>query len=67
MITLADRARQGDPGGRGNVSFAALKSDTRWFLRVGIDQVTFMDGMQDVRSMAERFDRYTAHAALLRS
>lgn len=58
MMKLADRPRQGDRDGRGNLSFAALKTYTHWFLNICIDQVAFMDTMLAFKTMGERLDRY---------
>ena len=40
----ADTPRQGDLDGRGNLSRSALVDFTFWFLKVCLDQVTFMGG-----------------------
>lgn len=53
MMQLADRVRQGDRDGRGNLSLAALVTFTKWFLAVCEDQVSFMAGMFDFDRMGE--------------
>jgi len=45
MMDRADTPRQGDLDGRGNLSQKALIEFTDWFLRVCLDQVTFMSGL----------------------
>ena len=57
MMHLADRVRQGDRDGRGNLSLAALVTFTKWFLAVCEDQVSFMAGMFDFDRLGERLAR----------
>jgi Fic family protein len=64
MMQLADRVRQGDRDGRGNLSLAALVTFTKWFLAVCEDQVNFMAGMIDFDRMGERLTRYAALTGL---
>ena len=64
MMQLADRVRQGDRDGRGNLSLAALVSFTKWFLAVCEDQVSFMAGMFDFDRLGERLTRYAAISGL---
>src|SRR6266404_4913890 len=45
MMDYADTPRQGDLDGRGNLSQKALQEFVLWFLRVCLDQVTFMSGL----------------------
>jgi Fic family protein len=54
MMDLADTPRQGDLDGRGNLSERALVDFITWFLRVAIDQVTFMSSLFDLDALAER-------------
>ncbi|MBM3268718.1 MAG: Fic family protein [Candidatus Sericytochromatia bacterium] len=54
MLDLADSPRQGDLGGRGNLSERALVDFTEWFLRIALDQVRFMAGLLDLQGMARR-------------
>jgi Fic family protein len=54
MMDHADTPRQGDLDGRGNLSEAALRDFVLWFLRVCLDQVTFMDGLFDLSDLARR-------------
>lgn len=64
MMQLADRVRQSDRDGRGNLSLAALVTFTKWFLAVCEDQVTFMAGMFDFDRIGERLTRYAALSGL---
>lgn len=58
MMDAADAPRQGDLDGRGNLSLRALNEFVTWFLRVSIDQVTFMSSLFDIDSLAERLRAY---------
>jgi Fic family protein len=60
MMRLADRVRQGDRDGRGNLSLAALTQFTGWFLAACLDQVTFMGELLDFAGMGDRLGRYAA-------
>lgn len=61
MMAHADTPRQGDRDGRGNLSEAALKEFVLWFLRVCLDQVTFMGELFDLNGLADRLRRYVAN------
>ncbi|MCW3837079.1 Fic family protein [Sphingomonas canadensis] len=54
----ADSPRQGDRDGRGNLSLAALTDFTEWFLKVCLDQITFMGGLFELGALARRLRRY---------
>lgn len=54
MMAYADTPRQGDRDGRGNLSLKALNEFTLWFLRVCLDQVTYMSGLFDLRTLGDR-------------
>ena len=54
MMDLADTPRQGDLDGRGNLSERALTDFVTWFLRVALDQVTFMSELFDLGNLANR-------------
>jgi len=54
MMDLADTPRQGDLDGRGNLSERALVQYVTWFLRVAIDQVTFMSSLFELDTLATR-------------
>jgi Fic family protein len=51
MMDHADTQRQGDLDGRGNLSQAALVEFVLWFLRVCLDQVTFMANLFDLATL----------------
>jgi Fic family protein len=72
MMDHADMPRQGDLDGRGNLSQRALTEFTLWFLRVCLDQVTFMSSlfeidtlMRRLRAYVERNDKLKPEAARL--
>lgn len=54
MMDLADTPRESDLDGRGNLSQGALIAFIAWFLRVAIDQVTFMSSLFDLDTLAGR-------------
>lgn len=58
MMDYADTPRQGDLDGRGNLSQQALIEFTLWFLKVCLDQVTFMSGLFDLDNLARRLRTY---------
>jgi Fic family protein len=58
MMDYADNPRQGDLDGRGNLSQKALADFTAWFLRVCLDQVTFMSGLFALDTLVERLRIY---------
>lgn len=58
MMDLADMPRQGDLDGRGNLSERALIEFVTWFLRIAIDQVTFMSELFDLDSLAKRLHAF---------
>jgi hypothetical protein len=41
-MAWADEPRQGDRGGRGNLSLKGLEMFTSWFLRVCLDRLDYM-------------------------
>lgn len=59
MMDYADTPRQGDLDGRGNLSLKALNEFATWFLKVCIDQVTFMEGLFALDTLASRLKIYT--------
>jgi len=72
MMDLADTPRQGDLDGRGNLSERALIDFVTWFLKVALDQVTFMSELFDLDSLANRLrtliarhERFRPEAAAL--
>lgn len=58
MMRLADRPRQGDRDGRGNLSLQALETYTRWFLSVCLEQVRYMEGLVEIEGFASRLNKY---------
>jgi Fic family protein len=54
MMDRADTPRQGDTDGRGNLSERALLEFITWFLRVALDQVTFMSDLFDLNALGSR-------------
>ncbi len=54
MMDHADMPRQGDLDGWGNLSQRALSEYILWFLRVCLDQVTFMTGLFEIETLAQR-------------
>ena len=61
MMDLADTPRQDDLDGRGNLSERALIDFVAWFLRVAVDQVTFMADLFDLDNLASRLRTFIAH------
>jgi len=59
-MDLADGPRQGDVDGRGNMSERALIDVVTWFLRVALDQVTFMSELFDLDHLANRLRTFIA-------
>ncbi len=60
MMDLADSPRQGDRDGRGNLSEAALKTFSAWFLNVSLDQITFSAKLFDLAGLEKRYRRLVA-------
>ena len=72
MMDLADTPRQSDVDGRGNLSERSLIEFVTWFLRVALDQVTFMSELFDLdnltgrlRTFVVRHERLKPEAAAL--
>jgi len=57
-LESADRSRQGDLDGRGNLSDAALAEFCVFFLETMLDQIQFMSGLLDLPSLRTRVERY---------
>lgn len=64
MMDYADSPRQGDLDGRGNLSRMALGEFTAWFLRVCLDQVTFMGGLFALDTLVDRLKVYVGRREL---
>jgi len=66
MMDLADAPRQGDLDGRGNLSQRALAEFVLWFLRICLDQVTFMSGLFELDALARRLRRLVERSDTLK-
>lgn len=66
MMAHADTPRQGDRDGRGNLSLAALEAFVLWFLRVCLDQVTFMSSLFDLPNLTGRLRLYVERSSRLK-
>jgi Fic family protein len=66
MMDHADSPRQGDLDGRGNLSLKALIAFCEWFLRVCLDQVTFMNGLFEIETLASRLAAYVRQSDKLK-
>jgi Fic family protein len=64
MMDYADTPRQGDLDGRGNLSERALTDFITWFLRVCLDQVTFMQDLFEFDHLAARLKLYVERQGL---
>ena len=60
MMEYADSPRQSEVDGRGNLSRKALAEFTAWFLKVCLDQVTFMTELFALDTLVERLKAYVA-------
>jgi Fic family protein len=66
MMDHADMPRQGDLDGRGNLSQRALTDFILWFLRVCLDQVTFMSSLFELDTLARRLRSYVERSQKLK-
>jgi Fic family protein len=66
MMDHADMPRQGDIDGRGNLSQRALIDFTLWFLRVCLDQVTFMSSLFEFDKLTKRLRSYVERSESLK-
>lgn len=66
MMDHADMPRQGDLDGRGDLSQRALVDFTEWFLKVCLDQVTFMSSLFDLDHLGRRLQRYVERSDRLK-
>ena len=64
MMDYADSPRQGDLDGSGNLSREALSEFTAWFLKVCLDQVTFMSGLFALDTLVDRLKIYVSRREL---
>lgn len=58
MMDHADSPRRNDTDGRGNLSQAALVEFTEWFLKVCLDQLSFMSELFDLENLGQRLSIY---------
>jgi Fic family protein len=58
MMDHADMPRQGDLDGRGNLSQRALADFVDWFLRICLDQITFMASLFELNTLSRRLCLY---------
>jgi len=66
MMAHADTPRQGDLDGRGNLSLRALTEYIEWYLKICLDQVSFMGRLFDLDALEGRFRRYVQMHGSLR-
>jgi Fic family protein len=66
MMDHADTPRQGDRDGRGNLSQRALEEFVLWFLNVCLDQVDFMSGLFDLKTLGGRLKRLVDRSETLK-
>ena len=66
MGSTSDTPRQGDLDGRGNLSERALSDFVLWFVRICLDQVTFMSGLFEFDVLQKRLRAYVDHHETLR-
>ena len=66
MMDYADMPRQGDLDGRGNLSQRSLNEFVLWFLRVCLDQISFMAGLFELETLARRLRSYVERSATLK-
>lgn len=66
MMDHADSPRQGDLDGRGNLSQRALTEFVLWFLRVCLDQITFMSDLFELDVLARRLRVYVERSEKLK-
>jgi Fic family protein len=66
MMDYADMPRQGDLDGRGNLSQRALTEFVQWFLRVCLDQISFMAGLFEIDTLARRLRGYVERSETLK-
>jgi Fic family protein len=57
-MASADAPRQGDRDGRGNLSEAHLVGFAEWFLKVCLDQISYMSGVFELDTLSKRLERH---------
>jgi Fic family protein len=58
MLDRADTPREDDLDGRGNLSQRELSAFVLWFLQICLDQVRFMAGLFELKTLAHRLRRF---------
>lgn len=66
MMDYADAPRQGDRDGRGNLSQSALEAFVLWFLKVCLEQVTYMSSLFDLDNLSARLKLYVERSGRLK-
>ena len=66
MMDYADTPRQGDLDGRGNLSLRALQEFVLWFVKVCLDQVTFMSSLFELDNLSSRLTAYVQQSSPLK-
>jgi Fic family protein len=66
MMDRADTPRQSDVDGRGNLSQKALDEFVLWFLKVCLDQVTFMASLFELDTLGRRLRRLVEESETLK-
>jgi Fic family protein len=66
MMDYADTPRQGDLDGRGNLSLRALQEFVLWFVKVCLDQVTFMSSLFELDNLSRRLTAYVRQSSSLK-
>jgi Fic family protein len=66
MMDHADAPRQGDRDGRGNLSQSALEAFVLWFLKVCLEQVTYMSSLFDLDNLSARLKLYVERSGRLK-
>jgi Fic family protein len=62
----ADMPRQGDLDGRGNLSQRAFETFIGWFLKVCLDQITFMANLFEIEKLGGRMRNYVEKSETLK-
>lgn len=66
MMDQADTPRQNDVDSRGNLSQKALEDFVHWFLKVCLDQVTFMASLFELDTLGRRLRRLVEESETLK-
>jgi Fic family protein len=65
-MDYADTPRQGDLDGRGNLSLRALQEFVLWFVKICLDQVTFMSSLFELDNLSKRLTTYVQQSSPLK-